>query len=290
MDVETIVSTRQDREICKTIITPGDYTIVPYEDSRCKITVSDVKCTNDDGPCTIEPESVIFGPDFDGTVIIGDTDFFLDKDVELILQQMCCGETCTANMMYKDKNGKLVKDITCQIHLSEVTEEQLISDWSWNRLYESALHHKDKGVSLVRAGRIADAFRRFSKGLKMIVAIEPFDEKDIEEDQVKELIDVKVKLYNNLAHCQLQFEEFEAAKELCVKALDHDPQNLKSRYRRCVANTGLKLYEDAWADIQYVLSVNPDDRDAQARAEHLNPIINGIKADYNRMVRRMFNL
>ncbi|XP_038206959.1 FK506-binding protein-like [Zerene cesonia] len=290
MNIETIVSSRQDRELLKTIITPGDYSIVPYEDSRCKIKVSDVKCTNEDGPCTIEPESVVFSSDFDGTVIIGDTDFFLDKDIELILQQMCCGETCIANMVYKDKNGELVKEITCQIHLSEVTEEQLISDWSWNRLYESALHHKEKGVALVREGRFPDAFRRFSKGLKMIIAIEPIDEKVIDDDQVRELIDVKVKLFNNLAFCQLKFDEFEAAKQLCDRALQHDPDNLKSRYRRCVAHTGLKMYEEAWEDIQFVLAVNPDDVDAQARADHLSPIIDRITSNYNNMVRRMFRM
>lgn len=138
MTTDIVVSARTDREIRKTIITSGDFSVVPYEDSRCKLFISKIQCKNDSGPCDIEPESVIFNPSFDGTVVIGDLDNFIDKDVELILQQMCCGETCSATIVYKNNNNELVKEISFEIHLSEVTEEQLISDWSWNRLYEAS--------------------------------------------------------------------------------------------------------------------------------------------------------
>lgn len=142
MNVETIVSLRPDRELRKKIITLGDYSLVPYEDSRCRITISNLKCTNDTGDCDIEPESRIFNPFFDGNVLIGDSDCFIDKDFELVLQQMCCGEVCEASLVYRDGAGALVKRISCRVKLREVTEEQLISDWGWERLYEAALHHK----------------------------------------------------------------------------------------------------------------------------------------------------
>lgn len=142
MENETIVSSRPDREIRKLIITPGDYNVVPYEDSRCKITLSDVRCTNSEGECEVDPASRIFNSGFDGNVLIGDCDSFVDCDFELLLQQMCYGETCVATMVYRDSEGVLAKEISCRIELKEVMEEQLISDWSWERLFESALHHK----------------------------------------------------------------------------------------------------------------------------------------------------
>lgn len=140
---ETIVSTRTDRELRKRIIQPGDYTIVPYEDSRCKIKLSEVKCTNKAGEvCEIEPESLLFSDDFAGILLIGDSDNFIDKDIELILQQMCCGEKSAVSLTYRDNDENLVKQISCNIELLEVTEEQVISDWSWQRLHEAAMHHK----------------------------------------------------------------------------------------------------------------------------------------------------
>ncbi|XP_026760724.1 FK506-binding protein-like [Galleria mellonella] len=289
MNKETIVSTRPDRELKKKIITPGDYTLVPYEDSRCRINLSDVKCTNVNGNCEIEANSRIFSGSFDGNVLIGDSDCFIDQDFELILQQMCCGEVCEAQMVYRDNAGVLVKEISCKIELREVTEEQLISDWSWQRLYEAATHHKECGVQLVREKRITDAFRRFNKSLKMLVAIEPIDPETIDADRVKEMVDLRVKLYNNLAHCQLQYNQYDAALELCNRALKHDPDNLKALYRRCVAYHGLNMYEEAWADIQHALKIDPNDKAAQQKANMIRPKIEKINKEYTNLVKKMFS-
>lgn len=139
---ERLVNSRPDRELWKKLITPGDYSIVPYEDSCCRISVSNVSCTKDGEPQEIEAQSHIFSSSFDGNVLIGSSDSFLDKDFELILQQMCLKETAEARMIYRDGNNVLVKEIKCKIALKEVTEEQLISDWGWVRLYEAATTHK----------------------------------------------------------------------------------------------------------------------------------------------------
>ncbi|KAL4710853.1 hypothetical protein ACJJTC_012945 [Scirpophaga incertulas] len=81
MDKETIVSSRPDREIRKIVVAQGDYTLVPYEDSP------------------------LLRFNFDGNVLIGDSDFFIDKDFELILQQMCCGEKCEATLVYRNSKA-----------------------------------------------------------------------------------------------------------------------------------------------------------------------------------------
>lgn len=189
---ETIVSSRSDREITKKIIKPGDFSIVPYEESRCTVVLSNVQCTDPNGECTIESESRIFSKNFDGSVLIGDSDSYIDRDFELILQQMCCGETCYGKIVYRNGHGVRVKEINCEITLKDVTEEQLVSDWSWARLYEAAGHHKEQGVALVKEKKIVDAFRRFSKAFKILVAIEPIDPEAISEDSVKEIFDLKV--------------------------------------------------------------------------------------------------
>ncbi|XP_013190947.1 uncharacterized protein LOC106135250 [Amyelois transitella] len=289
MNNETIVSSRPDREIRKTIISPGDYTIVPYEDSRCRITLSEIKCTNDGGNCEIEAESRVFSDSFDGNVLIGDCDCFIDRDFELALQQMCLGEVSEVKMVYRDGEGSLVKEISCKVELREVTEEQLISDWSWQRLQEAAVYHKDCGVKLVGEKRIMDAFRRFNKAFKFVTAIEPIDPELIDEEAVKELVDLKVKLYNNLAHCQLHYKEYDAALELCNKALKYDPDSLKALYRRCTAYIGLRKYEEAWTDIQHVLRLDPNDKAAQNKATQLRPKVEKIQKEYTSVIKKMFS-
>lgn len=142
MCYEKVISSRPDRELFKKLLTPGDYTIVPFEDSRCKISITDVSCTNGQETSPIEAESHIFSNKFNGNVLIGDCDNFIDKDFELVLQQMCCGETSDVRMVYRDGIDELVKEIKCRVELKEVTEEQLISEWGWERLHDAALYHK----------------------------------------------------------------------------------------------------------------------------------------------------
>ncbi|XP_072929618.1 uncharacterized protein [Epargyreus clarus] len=288
MYVETVVNSRPDRDLYKTMITPGDYSLVPYEDARCKIALSEVACVNEEGADQIEPESRVFGRGFDGNVIIGDTEFFIDQDFELILQQMCCGEVCTARMVYRDKRGRLAKEISCKIELKEVTEEQLISDWGWMRLYEAAVHHKERGVELVREGRLFDAFRRFGKAMKMVIAIDPMDTTSIPLETAKDLMAIRVKLYNNLAHCQLQHGEYRATVDLCSQALTYDLQNTKALYRRGVACMHLNMYEEAWDDIQRALSIDPNNKAALQKATELKPKIAEINKNYSHVIKKMF--
>lgn len=195
MSRESVVSSRPDREITKKVIKPGDCMLVPYEDARCKIALTNVQCKDESGDCSIDPESRIFGNCFDGNVLIGDQDCFIDRDFELILQQMCNGEVCEAKIIYKDGEGRLVKEISFTVELQDTTEEQLVSDWGWVRLYEASQHHKESGVELVKQKRITDAFRRFNKSLKMLVAIEPIDPAQVPEETVQEMIDLKVPTY-----------------------------------------------------------------------------------------------
>ncbi|XP_013135490.1 PREDICTED: FK506-binding protein 59-like [Papilio polytes] len=286
MQQESIVSTRPDREITKKIITPGDYSIVPYEESRCKILLSNVHTSNED--LEIDVESRILNKNFDGVFIIGEADTFIDKDFELILQQMCCGETCIARIVYKNQNFEVVKEISCEIELKEVTEEQLVSDWSWARLLEAATHHKEQGVALIQEKRVIDAFRRFSKAFKFLVAIEPVNPEEITDESLNEIKDLKVKLYNNLAHCQLQFCEYQAALDLCNRAIILDNDNVKALYRRCTAYHCLQMYDEAWKDIQKVVVLNPNDKTARNKAGEIKGILDKINAEYANVIKKMF--
>lgn len=55
---------------------------------------------------------------------------------------------------------------------------------------------QERGVDLIKQGRTADAFRRFSKALKMLIATEPLDPKVVSEQVVKDMVELKVMLNN----------------------------------------------------------------------------------------------
>lgn len=286
---EVIVNSRPDRELRKKIIKPGDFVMVPYEDSRCKITVTDIVCINEAGEREVETDGRVFDPSFNGIIIIGSSDSYLDRDFELIVQQMCCGEISEVVMVYKNTEGVRMSEISCKVELNEVSEEQLISDWNWERLYESSVHHKNNGVSLIKQKKITDAFRRFSKALKLLIAIEPVKPNEMDVEMAAIILDLKVKLYNNLAHCQLQYNEYDAARQLCNKVLTLCPDNVKALYRRCTAYMGLKMYEEAWKDIQEVLKVDPNDKSARQKETELRPIIENKKKEYSDVFKKMFS-
>lgn len=291
MDFSVINCSREDREISKKVLTPGDSNIVPYEDSKCQISITNLSCVNDEGAeDNIEEESLYLKESFNGNLTIGNCDNFIDIDIDLLIQQMCKGEVSLARIIYKNNEKKVVKRIEFKIELIEASQEDLISDWDSDRLYSTSLLHKERGVQLVKQKRVIDGFRRFSKALKLVVAMEPIEaENPISDEKISDLIDLKIKLYNNLALCQLQFKEYDAALQLCNQVLKLDAQNIKAVYRRSTAYMGLKMYEEAWSDIQLALRMDPCDVMTQQRAMQIKPYIDEIYSDYSSVIKRMFD-
>lgn len=159
MEMVTMVGSREDRDIRKKTMIPGDYNVVPLENATCEVVLSDVNIKSVDD---FEHDSVYLKEINDGpiNITLGDADNYVDKDFELILQQMCKGEQCAAQFTYKNSKGTLVKQVSFNVELKQVSEEELVSDWDWSRLYSMAQHHKDRGVQLVKDKHILEAFRR----------------------------------------------------------------------------------------------------------------------------------
>lgn len=99
---------------------------------------------------------------------------------------------------------------------------------------------------------------------------------------------LQVKLYNNLAHCQLQYNEYDAVIQLCDRALKYDADNIKAFYRRCTAYAGLNMYEEAWADIQRALSIDPNDKASLQKALSIKPMVEKINQNYANVIKKMF--
>lgn len=91
-----------------------------------------------------------------------------------------------------------------------------------------------------------------------------------------------------MAHCQLHYNEYAPARELCDKVLNLDKENVKGFYRRSVAFTGLGMYEEAWQDIQTALKLDPNDKLAHQKAQQLKPKIEKINTEYTNVIKKMF--
>lgn len=61
-------------------------------------------------------------------------------------------------------------------------------------------------MELVKEKRITDAFRRFSKSLKLLIGIEPINPEIIDEDSLQQMVDMKVWVTYVSATSKLEFD------------------------------------------------------------------------------------
>lgn len=111
----------------------------------------------------------------------------------------------------------------------------------------SALKLKEEGNSLVRCKKFQEAMQCYEAA---IVAL------DIEGGTEQALLSA---LHANLALCHLQLESYGPALDAATRSLELDPKNMKALYRRCLANKGLKMWDEAQEDLaELILRGTPD--------------------------------
>merc|ERR1712032_1790222 len=118
---------------------------------------------------------------------------------------------------------------------------------------------KEVGSNLFRKGRVNLALERYKKVIDMFSYIDNFKE----ENKTKAK-DLKKVCELNRAACQLQVEDYSAAKTSCNNALKEDSANVKAIFRRAQADFGLKNFMDCMRDLKKVLELDPQNKDARA--------------------------
>ena len=78
--------------------------------------------------------------------------------------------------------------------------------------------------------------------------------------QIKEL---KLVHFNNLAMCHMKLGNVQKARDNSSKALALDGKNIKALFRRGKCNSQLGALDEAKADFDQILAVEPDNRDVQ---------------------------
>ena len=74
-------------------------------------------------------------------------------------------------------------------------------------------------------------------------------------------------LQTNLAAMHVKAERWEAAVSAATAALKVDPDNVKARFRRGIAHSHTKQFDEAKADLLAVIRADPKNREARNRLE-----------------------
>ncbi|XP_028396977.1 peptidyl-prolyl cis-trans isomerase FKBP62-like isoform X2 [Dendronephthya gigantea] len=164
-----------------------------------------------------------------------------------------------------DTSEKLAIDH--QIELVSFTKAKNSWESTFDERCDYAQKQKAKGTRYYKADLWLFAARHYSKALRSLIISRtqlPSD-KSIEDFSL-----LQVQCYLNLAACQLKLERYQHVIENCTKVLLNDSANIKALYRRAKAYTALNDFDDASADLNTALDLEPKNKEVTLLQNQLN--------------------
>ncbi|GLH11281.1 FK506-binding protein 59 [Gryllus bimaculatus] len=281
--------------IHKRIIQEGAWGSKATENATVKIVINDVTCTGVPLQSLQESTAIsqLLDPSFNGSFKVGDVDSVIDKSLETCVQSMLVGETSSFNIKLPSISNLKQEEcsvfpyvIQCSIKLEDLTNDTPIYMWTIEKIHDLALKHKTEGVKLFNSGRKIESFLRFSKSFKILNIIKVTSEKNKDSE---DFLSLRIALLNNMANCQLEFQNYIHAITLCSKVLILDPNNIKSLYRRSVAYMNIKKLDEAKDDLQKILQIEPCNAIAKEKYSDLKIIMKEKDANYAAVIKKMFS-
>ena len=127
------------------------------------------------------------------------------------------------------------------------------------------------------------AAHAYSKGVKIAEA-NLTDENDSNHDIIQALY---VACLNNLAACHLSAAQFSKAKEICIRVLELEPNNIKALLRAARTSLALHDYEECDLCLQLVLKLEPNNQQALIEIKKLKKAKYDYKISANNMAMKM---
>ncbi|KDR23964.1 peptidyl-prolyl cis-trans isomerase FKBP4 [Zootermopsis nevadensis] len=277
----------------KEIITQGVWGDRPREGGKCTVIIDDIVTENialdEVQHATM---SIYLGLEFNGSLIIGDSDTDIDRSLERCIQAMLHMEVSMIILTFPPKlcseTSLKTRTVKCKVHLKEIHNEPYIFEWNDSKKYELAMYHKVRGVELYRCGRTRDAFLRFSKAIKFLITIIPVEDytSAVQRDDVMSL---RVILCNNIASCQLQYKNYCHVIKMCNKVLFLEPNNVKALFRRAVAYMGSQEFDKAKEDLNRVQQLEPGNAAAREKLRELKQWQRESDAKLAASIKKMFS-
>jgi len=114
---------------------------------------------------------------------------------------------------------------------------------------------KNRGVVLYQQKDIINSFNAFSQALKLAIPVEvKFNQNE------SEIVCVVASLYNNLAACHLERNNYHQVVELCDQVIVRNPNDIKAVYRKSSALMGLANYPAALQCLEIGLRLDPTNK------------------------------
>lgn len=292
MDVTNTEMVNSQAVLChKEIITQGVWGDRPREGGKCIVIIEDIVTENialdEVQHATL---SIYLGLEFNGSLIIGDSDTDIDRSLERCIQTMLLTEVSMVILTFPPKScnetSLKTRTVKCKVHLKEIHNEPYIFEWNDIKKCELAMYHKVRGVELYRCGRTRDAFLRFSKALKLLITIIPVE--DDTSALQRDVMSLRVLLCNNIASCHLQYKNYCHAIEMCNKVLFVEPNNVKALFRRAVAYMEIQEFDQAKADLKQVQQLEPRNAAAREKLQELKQWQRESDAKLAAAIRKMF--
>ncbi|GFG29185.1 hypothetical protein Cfor_05004 [Coptotermes formosanus] len=276
----------------KEIITEGVWGDRPREGGKCVVIIDDIVTEN----VTLDEiqqaaVSVYLGLQFNGSLIIGDSDTDIDRSLERCIQTMLCMEVSLMilTLVPESPNETSVqaRTVKFKVQLKEICNEPYIFEWTDSKKYEISMYHKVRGVELYKCGRTRDAFLRFSKALKLLVTVTSLE--DSTTALQRDIMSLRILLCNNIASCHLQCKNYAYVIQMCNKVLFLEQNNIKALFRRAVAYMETQEFEEAKEDLNRVQELEPENAAAREKQRELKQQQRKTDAKLAAAMKKMFS-
>eukprot|EP00288_Rhodomonas_lens_P017047 CAMPEP_0177696218 /NCGR_PEP_ID=MMETSP0484_2-20121128/3864_1 /TAXON_ID=354590 /ORGANISM="Rhodomonas lens, Strain RHODO" /LENGTH=604 /DNA_ID=CAMNT_0019207177 /DNA_START=101 /DNA_END=1912 /DNA_ORIENTATION=- len=128
---------------------------------------------------------------------------------------------------------------------------------------------KDKGNEFFKKQEFQQAAEYYSKAHRLAGTIKISAELT-NQDVIDSVRQVTLACLTNKALALSRLEDHEAVVKTCSEALELDPKNEKAMYRRATSQKELGRFQEAAADLQACLAINPTSSDAKKALKGLN--------------------
>lgn len=242
--------------------------VVPTINSTCKILINKLTKSGSDGADNLDSEYLL--KEGEVNINLEEVDSRLDREFIQFLLKTKLDDTVTFRTNGLSVELKLV-DIHYSPSIHEMTDEDKVS---------RAKQHKEKGSALFKQNKYEDAFHRFRTSVQYLIFLNDKSTGDAD--------DTYAMLCNNMAICQMKFNNHQHAIDLCCKALRVDKTNVKALYRRAVCYTELKRWEEAYADLTLALSKESENQSVKKLQDFVQSQLKLQHEEYKNVVKNMF--
>jgi FK506-binding protein 4/5 len=200
----------------------------------------------------------------------------IPEGVEHAVTKMTKGEHAQLKLKSKATTGvekfNIAKDTPVQYDVTLVNFEKAKDSWSLNdaeKLEQSEVLKKRAG-ELFAGGHYHVAIKKYNK----ITDFLQTTTYEIEDDK-KKAEQLKLSAHSNTALCYLKLNDHAECIRACDKALELDPKNEKSLFRRGQCQLAMSNFDEAMKDFQEVLKLHPSN---SAAKQSIQKCREGMKA------------